>query len=193
MVAGGLTLASGGHQPGIPAVHLAASQVGGPAGADQTAVSYVNSHYPGGGAAQVLKSEPDVERGVPVYDVRVVAPNGTTYVVHVQRSNDAVLSVNAAERQVTSATTTTTTTAPPATSAPATTPPSAPATTPQAASPPVTTQPQLTEPVETPETPAAVAPGGSSPDRSSSSAGGSSPDHPSGSSPDHSTSNGTDN
>ncbi|MHB1726226.1 MAG: hypothetical protein ACYCVS_12920, partial [Acidimicrobiales bacterium] len=92
----------------------AASAPGGTAGADQAAVSYVESHYPGSGAANVLVTSPDVEHGVPVYDIRIVAPSGATYVVHVQQSNDVVLSANLAEKQVTT---------PPVTTPPVTTPP----------------------------------------------------------------------
>ncbi len=100
VVAGGLTLSSTGHQPVVPAaVRLAAVTTAGAAGTDQAAVSYVDSHYPGPGTARALKTEPDVERGVPVCDVRVLAPNGTTYVVHVQQSNDGVLFANPAEQQ----------------------------------------------------------------------------------------------
>ena len=70
-------------------------------GADHAALNYVDSHHPGPGTADVLKTEPDVDRGVPIYDVRVVAPNGTTDVVHVQQSNDALLFANPAEQQLT--------------------------------------------------------------------------------------------
>ncbi len=72
---------------------------GNPADAGSTALAYVQAHYPGSGTGQILKTEPDVDRGVAVYDVRTLAPNGTIYVVHVQQSNDAVLWVNTAERQ----------------------------------------------------------------------------------------------
>ena len=184
VVAGGVTLASAGHQPPLTAaVRLAAATTGG-AGADQAAVNYVDSHYPGPGAARVLKTEPDVERGVRVYDVRVLAPDATTYVVHVRQSNGTVLSANPAEHQA-AAPPTTASPAPPATSPPATSAPpsppvaSLPVSTP---SPRATADPQLAEPVETPEAPATTAPGASStdrsPDRSVTSTGGPSPDHP---------------
>jgi len=78
------------------------SPAGSPSVANSTAIHYVDSHYAGNGQARVLKTEADVEHGVPVYDVRIQAPNGTVYVVHVQRSNNAVLSVNKAESQSTS-------------------------------------------------------------------------------------------
>ncbi|MHB1598114.1 MAG: PepSY domain-containing protein [Acidimicrobiales bacterium] len=91
-------LFSTGSQDSLPAaVRLAAASKAGAGSADQAAVNYVDSHYPGPGAAQLLKTEPDVDRGVAVYDVRVAAPNGTTYVVHVQQSNEAVLFANPAE------------------------------------------------------------------------------------------------
>jgi hypothetical protein len=177
VVVGGLTLASTGHQASVPAaVRLAAATAGGASGADQAALSYVDSHYPGAGTAQVLKTEPDVERGVPVYDVRVLAPDGTTYVVHVRQVGDAVLSANPAEQQA-SAPPSTATTAPPATSTPV--------TAPLAPSPPASAGPQPGEPVETPEAPATTASGVSStdhspdhsPGRSTIATGGSSPDH----------------
>ena len=75
------------------------SPAGSPSAANSTAIHYVDSHYAGKGQAHVLKTEADVEHGVPVYDVRIQAPNGTVYVVHVQRSNNAVFSVNQAESQ----------------------------------------------------------------------------------------------
>lgn len=86
----------------------------GVSGADQAAVSYVDTNYPGSGVANLLTTSADTEAGVPVYDVRIVAPNGSTYVVHVQQSSDAVLSANLAENQVTT---------PPVTVPPVTTPP----------------------------------------------------------------------
>ncbi len=178
VVATALALASTGHQPSVPAaVRLTAATAGGAAGADQAAVHYVDSHYPGPGTARVTRTEPDVERGVPVYDVRVVAPDGTIYVVHVRQAGDAVLSANPAERQV-STPPATATTAPPATSPPATSPP---VTAPLVLNPPVTAAPQPVEPVETPEAPTTTAPAVSSPDHSTdhstTATGGSSPDH----------------
>lgn len=74
---------------------------GGPSLADNTAIHYVNAHYTGKGQARVLQTESDIEHGVPVYDIRILAPNGTMYVVHVQRGNNAVLSTNRAESQST--------------------------------------------------------------------------------------------
>lgn len=78
------------------------SLASGPSAANSTAIHYVDSHYAGNGQARVLETEADVEHGVPAYDIRILAPNGTVYVVHVQRSNNAVLSVNRAESQSTS-------------------------------------------------------------------------------------------
>ena len=166
-VASGALLSTGRQAPLPAAARLAAVTAAGAGGADQAAVSYVDSHYPGPGAAHVLKTETDVDRGVAVYDVRVVAPSGTTYVVHVQQSNGAVLFANPAEHQVTPP--------PMATAAP-------PTTSPAATSPPPTTEPlQAPEPVEMPETPATTRPGASStdhsPDRSGTSTKASSPDH----------------
>lgn len=72
--------------------------------ADQAAVSYVDSTYPGSGVAAVLTTTAATEAGVSVYDVSIVAPDGSTYVVHVQQSNDAVLSSNLAVNLVTTPT-----------------------------------------------------------------------------------------
>ncbi|MHB8379090.1 MAG: hypothetical protein ACYDB2_04100 [Acidimicrobiales bacterium] len=89
-------------QAPVASIHVVADHaLGGVSGADLAAVSYVNTNYPGSGVAIVLTTSADTEAGVPVYDVRIVAPNGSTYVVHVQQSNDAVLSANLAENQVT--------------------------------------------------------------------------------------------
>lgn len=84
-----------------PATLAATSQQAstGASGADQAAISYVASHYPGPGQARVLATEPDTERGQAVYDVRVLAPDGTVYVVHVSRAGDAVLWADRAESQ----------------------------------------------------------------------------------------------
>lgn len=67
--------------------------------AGRTAMTYVKDHYRGHCGSRVLRAEADVERGVPVYDVRTVAPNGTVYVVAVRRANDRVLRVSRAESQ----------------------------------------------------------------------------------------------
>jgi len=75
------------------------SSASGPSVADAVATRYVEAHYAGSKQATVLKTEADHEHGVAVYDVRVLAPNGTVYVVHVQQSNNAVLSANQAEGQ----------------------------------------------------------------------------------------------
>lgn len=75
------------------------SSTNGTSTADAAAIRYVNAHYPGNRQATVLKTEADHEHGIPVYDVRTLAPNGTVYVVHVQQSNAAILTVNRAENQ----------------------------------------------------------------------------------------------
>lgn len=67
--------------------------------AGRAAMTYVREHYRGRCGARVLRAEADVERGVPVYDVRTVAPNGTVYVVAVRRANNRVLRVSRAESQ----------------------------------------------------------------------------------------------
>lgn len=84
---------------GAAVTSFSASDVAAASAADQAALAYVTSTYPGSGTAQVLKTEPDVDRGVAVFDVRVLAPNGTIYVVHVDQSSNAVLWVNPAENQ----------------------------------------------------------------------------------------------
>ncbi len=82
--------------PSVPA-SLTTSTTTAAAAADQAALTYVSAHYAGSGTASVLKTEADTEKGVPVFDVRVLAPNGTVYVAHVNRSTDVVISVNPAE------------------------------------------------------------------------------------------------
>lgn len=114
-------------RPVVAPIRLsAASAPAGAAAADQTAVSYVTAHYPGAGKANVLATSPDVEHGVAVYDIRIQAPSGTTYVVHVQQSNDGVLSVNLAEKQMTTPVTTAPVTTAPVTTTPMTTTPETP-------------------------------------------------------------------
>lgn len=107
-----MTVGAGASSPRQPAavVHLSAHSArsvrvahtsGDTAAADQAAIAYVNANDAGSATANVLSTVADVEAGVPVYDIRIVAPNGSTYVVHVQQSNDVVLSVNFAESQST--------------------------------------------------------------------------------------------
>jgi len=50
-------------------------------------------------AARVLATEQDTDRGQAVYDVRVLARDGTVYVVHVSRASTAVLWADIAEAQ----------------------------------------------------------------------------------------------
>lgn len=92
------------HAHASPATHSAGLPAGrpkpmGPAAADRTAISYSSVHYPGPGAARVLSTERDTDRGQAVYDVRVLAQNGATYVIHVSRASGAVLWANKAEGQ----------------------------------------------------------------------------------------------
>ena len=49
--------------------------------AEQAAITYVNDHYPGNGTSKILKVENDTENGTAVFDIKVLAPNGTVYVV----------------------------------------------------------------------------------------------------------------
>ncbi|MHB1446416.1 MAG: cell wall-binding repeat-containing protein [Acidimicrobiales bacterium] len=75
---------------------------GGPSGADRAACSYVEQNYPGAGQAQVLSTQADTDRGKPVYDVKVKAPTGVIYVVHVVRGTtpaDSTMYANQAENQ----------------------------------------------------------------------------------------------
>ncbi|MHB1469241.1 MAG: PepSY domain-containing protein [Solirubrobacteraceae bacterium] len=164
IVASGLTLASTGRQPSVPAaVRLTAAAAPSAAAqgvaatpsaaaAERTAVHYVDSHHSGRGSARVLAAEPDVDRGVPVFDVRVLAPNGATYVVHVARSNDAVLYANLAENQAATTPAPTATAPPPSPLAP-----SRPTTAPQATSPP-SVRPTAISPSSSPEASQATEP-----------------------------------
>ena len=67
--------------------------------ADQAAITYVNNHHPGNGTSKILKVENDTENGTAVFDIKVLAPNGTVYVVQVSQSNDTVISAHPAENQ----------------------------------------------------------------------------------------------
>ncbi|MHB1709115.1 MAG: PepSY domain-containing protein [Thermoplasmataceae archaeon] len=67
--------------------------------AEQAAINYVNAHYQGNGTSKILKVENDTEKGVAVYDIKVLAPNGTAYVVQVSQSTDQVISAHVAENQ----------------------------------------------------------------------------------------------
>lgn len=67
--------------------------------AEQAAITYVNDHYPGNGTSKILKVENDTENGTAVFDIKVLAPNGTVYVVQVSQSTDAVISAHPAENQ----------------------------------------------------------------------------------------------
>jgi hypothetical protein len=78
---------------------LVSSTSGNMTAAEQAAVSYVNSHYAGNGTAKILKVENDTEHGVAVYDIKVLAPNGSVYVVQVSQSANQVISAHLAENQ----------------------------------------------------------------------------------------------
>lgn len=76
-------------QSNYPATHVACSS-GHPNVADQSAIIWVDQNQAGSGQAAILKTEADVDHGVCVFDIRVAAPNGTVWVVHVKRlSNPA--------------------------------------------------------------------------------------------------------
>ena len=67
--------------------------------AEQAAIPYVNDLYPGIGTSKILKVENDTENGTAVFDIKVLAPNGTVYVVQVSQSTDTVISAHPAENQ----------------------------------------------------------------------------------------------
>ncbi|MHB1527616.1 MAG: PepSY domain-containing protein [Candidatus Dormibacteria bacterium] len=115
--AAAIALTTGGANAALPTKVNLVSASSPAVAADTAALSYVNQHYSGTGTAAVLKTEADTEHGVPVYDVTVTAPNGTTYSLSIQTSNDSVLSASPAETQVT----TTPTVLPSGSSAPAAT------------------------------------------------------------------------
>lgn len=102
-----------GHDPVTVSQVAAAHTTGDISGADQAAVTYVDTNYPGSGVATVQTTIANTEAGVLVYDVTIMAPDGSTYVVHVQQSNDAVLSANLADNLVTTPTVTATATVDP--------------------------------------------------------------------------------
>ena len=95
-----------GHAPEASISLVASNTDGGVVGADQAAVIYVDTNYPGSGVANVLSTKADTEDGVAVYDVSIVAPDGFTYTVSVQQSTDVVVSANLADNQVTALPTT---------------------------------------------------------------------------------------
>lgn len=78
---------------------LAPSMSGNMTAAEQAAVSYVNSHYAGNGTAKILKVENDTEHSVAVFDIKVLAPNESVYVVQVSQSTNQVISAHLAENQ----------------------------------------------------------------------------------------------
>ncbi len=98
--AAAIALTTGGTNAALPTKVNLVSASSPAVAADTAAVTYVNQHYSGSGTAAVLKTEADTEHGVPVYDVTVTAPNGTTYSLSIRTSNDSVLSASPAETQV---------------------------------------------------------------------------------------------
>jgi hypothetical protein len=84
---------------GVAAQAASVSSPDGSSPADAAAIRYVEAQYPGSGQARVLGTEADHKHGAAVYDVRILAPNGTVSVVHVQQRNNVVLSANQAESQ----------------------------------------------------------------------------------------------
>ena len=106
--------ADSGQKPVAPLHVSAADSTGNVTSADQAAISYVDVHYAGSGATNVLTTTADTVAGVAVYNVSITAPDGSTYLVQVQQSNDAVLSASLTSSPVTT---------PPVTTPPVTTPP----------------------------------------------------------------------
>jgi len=94
-----VTLTTGGTHAGVPTKVNLVSATSAMTSADQVALNYAAQTYPGAGTASVLKTEADTEHGVPVYDVTVMAPNGTTYSLSIRASNDSVLSAHPVESQ----------------------------------------------------------------------------------------------
>ncbi len=108
--AGAIALAQGGPHATVPtSVKLVSASGPAATAADNAALSYVDLKYPGTGTAVVLKTESDTEHGIPVYDVKVTAPNGSTYSLSVQASNDSVLSAQLSESKTSQTTTGTST------------------------------------------------------------------------------------
>ena len=103
-----------GQKPVTPLHLSAADSTGNVTSADQAAISYVDANYSGSGSTNVLTTTADSVGGVAVYDVSITAPDGSTYLVQVQQSNDAVLSASLTSSQGTT---------PPVTTPPVTTPP----------------------------------------------------------------------
>lgn len=98
-IATGTPAANGSPSTQALVAHVSLPNAAGPAAADRAAISYAKVHYRGSTAARVLATEPDTERGRAVYDVRVLAPNGAVYVVHVSRAGSSVLWASKAEAQ----------------------------------------------------------------------------------------------
>lgn len=96
---GAMAFTQGGPHAGVPTSVNLTSASSPPGLADQAALTYVEGTYPGHGTAVVLKTEADTEKGVTVYDVKVEAPNGSTYSLSIRASNDAVLSAKLSETQ----------------------------------------------------------------------------------------------
>ena len=65
--------------------------------ADLVALNYANANYKGQGIASIIKNEADSEKGIPVYDIKTLAPNGNIYIIHILRSNNSVLSSSISE------------------------------------------------------------------------------------------------
>ncbi len=97
VVAAATQSGGGSLQPAANVARLAAAS--GPASADHAAAAFIQARHGGPGSVRVLSTEPDVEHGVAVYDVRILGPDGVVYVVQVQRGNDKVLSASRVENQ----------------------------------------------------------------------------------------------
>ncbi len=160
--AGAIALTQAGPHATVPtSVNLVSASGPAATAADNAAVSYVDQKYPATGTATavVLKTESDTEHGIPVYDVKVTAPNGNTYSVTVQASNDTVLSAQLSETK--------TSQTPAATGTPEATKTPEPKSTPEATkTPEAKSTPEATKTPEATQTPEASASAQSSPDNS---------------------------
>ncbi len=123
-VLGGVAYAANTNPSGPPAKGIVSScSVTGVQDECNAAINYANAHYGGSGKTTILKIEADTEAhgGTTtheVFDIRLQAPNGSIYVVHVLRNenNDSVWWSNLAENQSATSSSTSSSTTPSSTS-----------------------------------------------------------------------------
>lgn len=129
-VLGGVAYAANTNPSGPPAKGIVSScSVTGVQDECNAAINYANAHYGGSGKTTILKIEADTEAhgGTTtheVFDIRLQAPNGSIYVVHVLRNenNDSVWWSNLAENQSTTSSSTSSSTTPSSTPTPTSAP-----------------------------------------------------------------------